>query len=61
MLQIRGELLKDSFTTGCKAALYARNMNVFVAAHPPSGAEGSLWGEEQEPGLSSNEFLCFMS
>lgn len=61
MLQISGGLVKDAFTTGCKAVLHTGNVNVFVAAHPPSEAENSLWGEEQEPGLSSSEFLRFMS
>lgn len=61
VLQIRGGLLKDAFTTGCKAVLDARNTNVLLLLTLPSEAEGSLWGEEQEPGLSSSEFLCFMS
>lgn len=61
VLQISGGLLKDAFTTGRKAGLKTGNMKVFVAAYPRSEAEGSLWGKEQEPGLSSSEFLCFMS
>lgn len=61
MFHISGGLLKDAFATGCKAGLSTGNMNVFVVAHPPSEAEGRLWGEEQEPGLSSSGFLHFMS
>lgn len=61
VVQISGGLMKDAFTTACKPVLHTGNVNGFVAAHPPSEAEGSLWGEEQEPGLPSSEVLCFMS
>lgn len=60
-LQISGGLWKDAFTKGCRAVLHAGNMNAFVAVHLPSEAEGSLWAEEPEPGLSSSECLCFMT